>query len=125
LGIGLAMPNLTIAIQNAVDRHELGVATSTLGFFRSLGGAIGVALSGAIVTTGLRRLLPSDLTSGSGSVLDRGIDTIAALPQSAHDAVIEAYRFAIVNTFYLGAVFAGLAFLVALFLPEKPLRGRS
>jgi EmrB/QacA subfamily drug resistance transporter len=124
LGIGLAMPNLTIAIQNSVDRHELGVATSTLGFFRSLGSAIGVALSGAIMTTRLHSLLPADLSSGSGSVLDRGIDTIAALPEPTRVAVVEAYRFAIVNTFYTGAIFSGLAFLVALLMPEKPLSGR-
>jgi len=123
LGVGLAMPNLTIAIQNAVERHELGVATSTLGFFRSLGGAIGVALSGAIMTSRLHLLLPADLASGGGSVLDRGIDKIAALPAEARIAVVEAYRVAIVDTFYTGAVFAGLAFLVALLLPEKPLTG--
>jgi EmrB/QacA subfamily drug resistance transporter len=124
LGIGLAMPNLTIAIQNSVERNELGVATSTLGFFRSLGGAIGVALSGAIMTSRLHLLLPADLASGSGSVLDRGIDRIAALPSEARLVVVEAYRVAIVDTFYTGAVFAGLAFLVALMLPEKPLTGR-
>jgi EmrB/QacA subfamily drug resistance transporter len=124
LGLGLAMPNLTIAVQNAVDRHELGVATSTLGFFRSLGSAIGVALSGAIMTTRLRHLLPSDLSGAGGSVLDRGIDKLAALPDAARLAVVEAYRVAIVDTFYTGAVFAGLAFMVALLLPEKPLQGR-
>lgn len=125
LGIGLAMPNLTLAIQNAVDRSELGVATSTLGFFRSLGGAIGVALAGAIMTTGIHALLPPELVQGgAGAALEQGIDKIAALPEATRSVVVEAYRRAIVNTFYAGAVFAGLAFLVALFLPERPLRGR-
>lgn len=124
LGIGLAMPNLTLAIQNSVERHEMGVATSTLGFFRSLGGAIGVALSGAIMTSRLHLLLPADVTAGAGSALDRGIDKIAALPPETRTVVIEAYRVAIVDTFYTGAVFAALAFLVALLLPEKTLSGR-
>jgi EmrB/QacA subfamily drug resistance transporter len=124
LGIGLAMPNLTIAIQNSVERPELGVATSTLGFFRSLGGAIGVALSGAIMTARLHRLLPADLTAKGGSVMDQGVDGIAALPAETHLVVVAAYRAAIVDTFYTGAVFAGLAFLVALLMPEKPLSGR-
>ena len=121
LGIGLAMPNLTLAIQNSVERHEMGVATSTLGFFRSLGGAIGVALSGAIMTSRLHSLLPADI--GGGSMLDRGIDKIAALPTETRVIVVEAYRVAIVDTFYTGAVFAALAFIVAIMLPEKPLSG--
>lgn len=126
LGIGLAMPNLTLAIQNSVDRGELGVATSTLGFFRSLGGAIGVALAGAIMTSGIHALLPADIANGMGGLaLEQGIDKIAALPEATRLVVVGAYRGAIVNTFYAGAVFAGLAFLVALRLPEKPLRGRG
>ncbi len=44
LGLGLVMPNLTTAIQNAVPPEDLGVATSAASFFRSLGGALGVAL---------------------------------------------------------------------------------
>src|ERR1700744_766453 len=43
-GLGLVMPNLTVAIQNAVERHEMGSATSLSGFIRSLGGALGVAV---------------------------------------------------------------------------------
>ncbi len=44
-GLGLVMPNLTVAIQNAVDLAHLGVATSVSAFIRSLGGALGVAAS--------------------------------------------------------------------------------
>ncbi|MEI9987300.1 MAG: hypothetical protein WDN69_31600 [Aliidongia sp.] len=57
-GIGLVMPNLTTAIQNAVARAHMGVATSTNGFFRSLGGSFGVGVSGALMTDQLHRLLP-------------------------------------------------------------------
>src|SRR5262249_25964511 len=53
LGLGLVMPNLTTAIQNAVPQQDLGVATSAASFFRSLGGALGVALSGAWMTARL------------------------------------------------------------------------
>jgi MFS family permease len=124
LGLGLVMPNLTIAIQNAVQRYELGVATSTLAFFRSLGVAVGVALAGAIMTSRLHVLLPSELAgTGMGSALDQGIDKIALLPEAARAVVVEAYRRAIVTTFFSGAAFAGLAFLVVLYLPEQPLRG--
>jgi len=124
LGLGLVMPNLTIAIQNAVERHELGIATSTLAFFRSLGVAVGVALAGAILTSRLHALLPPELAgTGVGSALDQGIDKIASMPEAARTVVVEAYRRAIVTTFFSGAAFAGIAFLVVLYLPERPLRG--
>ena len=60
LGIGLVMPNLTTAIQNGVQRSELGGATATAAFFRSLGGALGVASSGAVLAMQLH-LLPTGL----------------------------------------------------------------
>ena len=53
LGIGLVMPNLTTAIQNAVPRRDLGAATAAAAFFRSLGGALGAALAGAVLAAHL------------------------------------------------------------------------
>ena len=61
LGIGVSFPNLTTAIQNAVDRADLGAATAMSAFFRSLGGAVGVALSGAILTARLQTLMPAGI----------------------------------------------------------------
>jgi len=49
-GLGLVMPNLTSAIQNAVPPQMLGVATSAVSFIRSLGGAFGVAQSGSLIS---------------------------------------------------------------------------
>ena len=51
-GMGLTMPNLTVAVQNAVDRGRLGQATATLSFTRSLGGSLGVSLFGGLMTVG-------------------------------------------------------------------------
>jgi MFS family permease len=123
LGFGFVMPNLTVAIQNAVDPHELGMATATAGFFRSLGGAFGVALSGAIVTMQLHHM---QLTSGGGagarSLVEQGIQQIAQLPVLQRDIVLGAYRSAISTTFLAGAAVAVTAFAIALFLPEKPLK---
>jgi EmrB/QacA subfamily drug resistance transporter len=48
LGFGMVTQILVLAVQNSVDRSELGVATSTTGFFRALGGAIGAAALGAV-----------------------------------------------------------------------------
>jgi len=123
-GLGLVMPNLTIAIQNAVDRSDLGLATSTSSFFRSLGGAIGVSLSGEIMTARLRILLPESFgEAGPASVLNQGLSPTSALPASQLTVIADAYRQAIMTTFLTGAGIAALAFLIVLFLPELPLRG--
>lgn len=122
-GFGFVMPNLTVAIQNAVDPRELGMATATAGFFRSLGGAFGVALSGAMVTAQLQRV---NLSAGTGtgvrSLVEQGIQQIALLPSAQRELVLGVYRSAIGATFLLGAFVAALAFAIALFLPEKPLQ---
>jgi EmrB/QacA subfamily drug resistance transporter len=125
-GIGLVMPNLTTAIQNAVDRAHMGTATSTNGFFRSLGGSFGVGISGALLTSQLQRLLPADwLEHGAGgrSLLEGSVEQIAALPESQHALIVEAYRQAIGSTFLAGCAVAAVAFLVVLFLPEQRLAG--
>jgi len=124
IGIGLVMPNLTTAIQNAVARAHLGVATSTNGFFRSLGGSFGVGVSGALMTGQLQRLLPPAWTQPGAdgrSLLEGSVDQIAALPAAQHEASVEAYRLAIGSTFMAGGAVAIVAFLVVLLLPERPL----
>jgi EmrB/QacA subfamily drug resistance transporter len=116
LGIGFVMPNLTTAIQNAVARRDLGAATSASAFLRSLGGALGVALSGAILTTRLH----GAASIASGDTQD--LDHIAHLPSAQHAAVVAIYAHALSDTFLAGAAIAGCAFLLVLFLPEHPLR---
>jgi len=123
-GLGLVMPNLTVAIQNSVDRAHLGVATSVTGFIRSLGGALGVAVAGAVVAVRLRHLLPVSWTQrgpSGQSLLEMGIQQIGQLPVTQREVLMNAYRHAIATTFLTGAGIAALAFLLVLFLPERPL----
>lgn len=125
LGLGFVMPNISVALQNSVDLADMGVATSALAFFRSLGGAVGVAISGTIIAMELRRLLPTSFfesTQGGHSLLDRGVQYIAHLPGNQHDLVLNAFRHATATTFIAGGVIASLALLTVCFLPEKPLR---
>jgi predicted MFS family arabinose efflux permease len=123
-GLGLVMPNLTVAIQNAVPPGMLGVATSAVTFFRSLGGAFGVALSGSLLTSRVDASL-----AAAGSVADAarravagGAGGIAAMPPELHSLVAAAYRQAIGTTFATGAVIAGFGLVLLLLLPERPLR---
>ncbi len=115
LGIGFVMPNLTTAIQNAVERRELGGATATAAFFRSLGGSLGVALSGAVLATHLQGL-------PGGTRAAEGVARIAGLPEAQRALVLDAYRTGLSGAFMAGAVIAALGFLTVLFLPELPLR---
>ena len=128
-GFGLVMPNLVVALQNAVGASELGAATATAAFFRQLGGTFGVAMSGAIMTAQLRSLNTEQwtgLVKSGRAVMEQGIQDIAALPAVQREIVIGAYRHAIGTTFLVGAVITAMAFVLVLFLPEHPLRsGRS
>ena len=65
LGLGLVMQVLVLAVQNAVDYRDLGVATSGTTLFRSIGGSIGVSLFGAIFTATLTANLASRLPAGA------------------------------------------------------------
>ena len=112
LGIGVSFPNLTTAIQNAVDRPDLGVATATSAFFRSLGGAVGVAMSGAILTARLQALMP-------GGIRDAGLGS--DMPAADHAVMVFAYRHALATTFLAGGVVAAIACIVVALSPERPL----
>lgn len=124
-GFGLVMPNLVVALQNAVGTREMGTATATAAFFRQLGGTFGVAMSGAIMTAGLRALHAekwAGLARDGRSLMEQGIQQIAALPRVEREIVQDAYRHAISTTFLAGSVIIALAFILVLFLPEHPLR---
>ncbi|HVP60514.1 MAG TPA: MDR family MFS transporter [Myxococcaceae bacterium] len=125
LGLGLVMPNLTTAIQNAVAPEDLGVATSAASYFRSLGGALGVALSGAWMTARLHRLLPPGPGGFGEGAVDRSMAAISALPEAQRALVVQAYRQAIGSTFLLGAAVAALGLFIVLAMPERPLRSAT
>ncbi len=125
MGFGLVMPNLLVAIQNAVGIRELGAATATSAFFRQLGGMFGVAMSGTIMTAQLQGLHAENaagLARGGRSLVEQGLRQIAELPAAQKALVTDAYRHAISTTFLAGSLIVGLAFLLVLFLPEHPLR---
>lgn len=116
IGIGLSMPTLTVAIQNAVRRAVLGSATASAAYFRSLGGALGVALAGAVLDWHLQ-LLQGPLRSAADSVA-----RITGLPPAQSELVMGAYRSGLSAVFEAGACISALALIVVLFIPELPLR---
>lgn len=125
LGVGLVMQVLVLAVQNSVEHRDLGVATSASSFFRSMGGAFGVAVFGAILTSRLNANL-ADLTGLNGDIdaaaIQSGPDAIAALPAGLRDDVVDAFARALHVVFLWGVPVAVLAFVVVWFLRELPLR---
>jgi MFS family permease len=113
-GAGLVMPNITTAIQNAVATRDLGVATATAAFFRSLGGAFGVALAGMLLNSTLQARLPA-------SLIGKGLSELQTLPPASRALLIDAYCHALSLTFGVAAGICALAFIIVLFVPERPL----
>ena len=124
-GFGMVMPNLVVSIQNAVGPREMGAATATAAFFRQLGGTFGVAMSGAIMTAVLQGLHAekwAGLAQGGRSLMEQGIQQIAALPPAQRELVKDAYRHAISATFLMGSIILAFAFFLVFYLPEHPLK---
>lgn len=134
-GLGLSMLTLLIAVQQAVERGKLGVATSLNQFSRSIGGAIGVAVMGTVLTISLAgELEKAAITSG---ILSKGqaaefasnpnalIEPTAkaALPAETLSVLQSALANAIHPVFWVGALMAGLGLIVVLFLPGS--RGKD
>jgi EmrB/QacA subfamily drug resistance transporter len=123
LGLGLVMQVLVLAVQNDADYRDLGVATATATFFRSIGGCFGVAVCGAIFSNRLSHELSSiaGLPAGarSGAVTSDGV---TRLPPGLRTTFVNAYGDAVSTVFLVCAPIAAVAFVLAWLLPEKPLR---
>jgi EmrB/QacA subfamily drug resistance transporter len=126
LGLGMVNPNMVVAVQNATDRRHLGAATAACSFFRSLGGVIGVALSGEILTHELESQLARARIIGVDprQALSAGAMQIASLGPATHAAMVEIYRHAIAVCFAGGIGTTLIALIFAVALPELPLKTR-
>jgi len=126
VGIGLSMQVLTIIVQNTVSYSDLGVATSGVTFFRTLGSSFGAAVFGTVYANVLRTTLP-DAVRATG-VNPATIGTPADLhahPSAQIAPIVDAYGHAIHVVFLAAVPVAGLAFVLSLFLKEVPLRETS
>ncbi len=127
VGIGNVMQVLIIAVQNSVNPRDVGVATSGSTFFRSVGGTIGTALFGAILTSRLTAELMATLPAGSasGAQIDgmtSAMSNIAALPDSVRPLVLEAFTGALGTVFLAAVPILVVGFVFALMLKDVHLR---
>jgi EmrB/QacA subfamily drug resistance transporter len=132
VGLGLVMPVLVLAVQNAVPASDLGTATSASTFFRSIGGVFGVAIFGAIFANRLGFWLPRDLPASAhlsaraASKLLRSTPAqLEKLPPAIHTGLIDAFASSLHTVFLWAVPFGIAAFLVSLLLREVPLRERG
>ena len=128
LGLGLVMQVLVLAVQNAVDYEDLGAATSGATFFRSIGASFGVAVLGTVFTGRLSSQLATALAGRplppGVSVTDLEADphALTRLPPALRPAVLHAYAVAVSEVFRYAVPALLLAFGLAWFLREDPLR---
>jgi EmrB/QacA subfamily drug resistance transporter len=130
-GLGLTMQVVVTAVQNSVDRRNMGVATAAVTFFRSMGGAIGTALFGAILNTRLKHhlveVVPGNAQAqlGNASQSLRDVTAIQALPEPVKTWVLTAFTRSMDDVFLVAVPFMVVALIVALTMREKPLIGRN
>ena len=153
LGLGITFPSFTIAVQNASPAGQLGAVTSATQFYRSIGGALGLAVLGSFMANrfaaglqdslppAIRQALPADqlaqmeenpqalvnpqaMDALRAGFADRGPQGEAIVTQLI-DALQETLASAISSVFVVVAVALAVAFVVTIFLREVPLRGRA
>jgi EmrB/QacA subfamily drug resistance transporter len=127
LGLGMVMQVLILAVQNAVDYADLGVATSGATLFRSIGGSLGTAVLGAIFSNRLSSELRSVLPAGAARHANTGGSTvnpkeIAGLPPLLRDGYLHAFTNSLSTVFLVASAFAIVAFALSWFIRQLPLR---
>ena len=119
LGMGMVMQVLILAVQNSIEYKYLGVATSGAMLFRSVGGALGVALFGAIFAGRLRATLGPE---GLDFLTNAVPATVRGLPPVMNREYIEAVIAALRPVFVVATCIAALGFVLTIFLQEIELR---
>ena len=138
-GLGLSMQTIVIALQNAVDFKDMGVATSSNTFFRSLGSVFGTAIFGSILTNRVGHYLQANFAELSAKNPDalKGFDMgkleglsnntaiLKTLPTEVKASALQAFVSSFHIVFYAAAPITALGFLLALMLRETPLRSNK
>lgn len=134
-GMGMVMQNLVLVVQNAVTPKEIGVASSGIAFFRSLGGTIGVSALGAVMASKVVELMnqrAGDIKNALAGLGEKGAEIGAALasgdipavhtlPDSVRVIIESAYGDAVAHIFAVAAPLGILTILAVVFLPNLEL----
>ena len=136
MGLGLSMQTMVIALQNSIDFKDLGVATTSNTFFRSLGSVFGAAIFGTILTNRLGHYLVKDFADlgATNPAAVAGFDTsklesvtnntaiLADLPPIIQQTVLQSFVNSFHVVFLVAAPLISIGIFCALKLKEVPLR---
>ncbi|WP_127820248.1 MDR family MFS transporter [Microbacterium sp. CPCC 204701] len=134
-GVGMTMQNLVLIVQNTAKPTEIGVASSGVTFFRSLGGTVGVSAMGAALAssaTGLVAHRQSDIAGAIAKLGEKGaavaeqlqsgaIPNVAQLPDGVRVIFEDIYAQAIAHSFLIAVPLAAVSLIAIVFLPNVPL----
>jgi MFS family permease len=134
-GVGMTMQNLVLVVQNTSKPSEIGVASSGVTFFRSLGGTIGVSVMGAALAARVTELVGErrdDIATALASLGDQAsawaeqlqsgtLPQVSAMPEQLRIVFEDIYANGISHSFLIAVPFAVLSLIAIVFLPNKPL----
>jgi EmrB/QacA subfamily drug resistance transporter len=122
-GIGSCMQVLVLIVQNTSSFEDLGVATSGVTFFRTIGSSFGAAIFGSLFTNFLHSRIGAALAaSGAPPAAANSPEALHRLPRAVAAPIVSAYAASLTQVFLWAVPVALVGFTVALFLREVPLR---
>jgi EmrB/QacA subfamily drug resistance transporter len=122
-GIGLCMQVLVLIVQNTSRFEDLGVATSGVTFFRTIGSSFGAAIFGSLFTNFLHaRIGPALAASGAPPAAANSPEALHKLPRAMAAPIVDAYATSLTQVFIWAVPVALVGFTLSLFLREVPLR---
>jgi EmrB/QacA subfamily drug resistance transporter len=128
-GLGMLMQNLVLVVQNSIEVRNLGVATSAVTFFRSLGGTVGVSVLGSILGTvvadgikdGIADLAPEQQAAAAQALGSGTIPQVNQLPEAIRVVVESAYGTGVGQVFFYSVPLAVITLIAVAFLPNARL----
>jgi EmrB/QacA subfamily drug resistance transporter len=129
-GLGMNMQTLVLAMQNAVEPRDMGVATSAVTFFRQVGGSMGTAIFLSILFSRAATNIPHELAKAGVKVPPGSVDlndtsNLKSLPAAVRHPILVGFSNSMDTVFLVGACVLVIAFVLSLLLPEVPLRMQS
>jgi EmrB/QacA subfamily drug resistance transporter len=132
-GLGMTMQTIVTAVQNSVDRKHMGSATSSVMFFRQMGGTFGAAVFGAILTSRLAVHMAAEFPGHSaaqagGANVTGNVAAIKQLKDAAPEVyhkILDAFALSLHDVFLSALPVVLVALVVALFIKEIPLKKRQ
>lgn len=135
LGVGCSMQNLIVVVQNSVPHRIMGVATSSVNYFRQIGASLGIAVFGALFVSRLTDAIAAQPGAGAAGPGTPGFSgeavnsltpqILASLPAAVQELIADAFAAALPPIFLYGVPVMAAGLVLALFIREQPLATRG